>query len=47
MWESVDARRIFDGLVEPDRATWTAVISSYVLPDVPEKALEVSEEMQG
>ncbi|XP_070056081.1 pentatricopeptide repeat-containing protein At3g09040, mitochondrial [Nicotiana tomentosiformis] len=42
----IDARRIFDGVVEPDNVSWTAMISAYVKVGLPEKAMEVFEEMQ-
>ncbi|KAL3507091.1 hypothetical protein ACH5RR_032473 [Cinchona calisaya] len=42
----VDARRIFDGLVEPDTVSWTAMVSGYGLAGFLEEALEVFEEMQ-
>ncbi|XP_069153370.1 pentatricopeptide repeat-containing protein At3g09040, mitochondrial isoform X1 [Solanum lycopersicum] len=42
----IDARRIFDGAVEPDNVSWTAMISAYIQVGLPQKAMEVFEEMQ-
>lgn len=42
----VYARRIFDGLVEPDTISWTAMISGYVLAGFLDEALKLFEEMQ-
>ncbi|KAG6671679.1 hypothetical protein I3842_16G016200 [Carya illinoinensis] len=41
-----DARKIFDGAVDLDTVSWTAMISGYVQVGLPEEALEVFEEMQ-
>ncbi|PHU20001.1 Pentatricopeptide repeat-containing protein, mitochondrial [Capsicum chinense] len=42
----IDAWRIFDGAVELDNVSWTAMISAYVQAGLPQKAMEVFEEMQ-
>ncbi|KAF3953747.1 hypothetical protein CMV_020838 [Castanea mollissima] len=41
-----DARRIFDGAVDLDTVSWTAMIAGYVQVGLPEEALKVFEEMQ-
>ncbi|XP_057972951.1 pentatricopeptide repeat-containing protein At3g09040, mitochondrial [Malania oleifera] len=40
-----DARRVFDGAVEPDTVSWTAMIAGYVQSGSFEEALKVFEEM--
>ena len=41
-----DARCIFDGAVDLDTVSWTAMIAGYVQVGLPEEALKVFEEMQ-
>ncbi|KAL6311142.1 hypothetical protein AAG906_025691 [Vitis piasezkii] len=42
----VDARKIFDAVVDPDTVSWTAMIAGYVQVGLPEEALNVFEDMQ-
>ncbi|WOG81978.1 hypothetical protein DCAR_0101137 [Daucus carota subsp. sativus] len=42
----VDARRIFDGAVDPDTVSWTAMIAGYVQSGYPDEALSVFDDMQ-
>ncbi|CBI19966.3 hypothetical protein VitviT2T_027984 [Vitis vinifera] len=42
----VDARKIFDAVVDPDTVSWTAMIAGYVQVGLPEEALKVFEDMQ-
>lgn len=42
----VDARRIFDGLLNPDTVSWTALISGYLQVGLPKEAMKVFEDIQ-
>ncbi|KAI3418297.1 uncharacterized protein J3R85_013909 [Psidium guajava] len=42
----LDARRIFDGVLEPDTVSWTAMIAGYIRGNLPEEALEVFEKVK-
>lgn len=42
----LDARRIFDGVSEPDTVSWTAMIAGYIRGNLPEEALKVFEKVK-
>ncbi|XP_010062161.2 pentatricopeptide repeat-containing protein At3g09040, mitochondrial isoform X2 [Eucalyptus grandis] len=42
----VDARQIFDGVLEPDTVSWTAMIAGYIRGNLPEEALNVFEKVK-
>ncbi|RID71349.1 hypothetical protein BRARA_C03290 [Brassica rapa] len=42
-----DARRVFDGVVDPNTVCWTCLFSGYVKAGLPEEAVIVFEKMRG